>query len=79
MRWRTILPTSCARWGRPIPIKDWSLTKLKEKPIKIGAKVVSRGRYVAVQLAEVAIPRTLFAEILRLIAEPRPPPLPSTA
>ena len=28
----------------PEPIKDWSLTSLKEKLIKIGAKVVSRGR-----------------------------------
>jgi hypothetical protein len=30
----------------PEPIKDWSLTTLKEKLIKIGAKVVSHGRYV---------------------------------
>jgi len=29
------------------PDKDWSLTSLKEKLIKIGAKVVSSGRYVA--------------------------------
>jgi hypothetical protein len=41
----------------PEPIKDWSLTTLKEKLIKIGAKVVSHGRYVAFQLAEVTIPR----------------------
>ena len=33
---------------------------------KIGAKVVSHGRYVAFQMAEVAIPRNFFAEILRL-------------
>ncbi len=31
----------------PEPIKDWSLTSLKEKLIKIGAKVVCHGRYVA--------------------------------
>ena len=42
----------------PEPIKDWSLTSLKEKLIKIGAKVVSHGRYVALQMAEVAIART---------------------
>src|SRR5262249_33318101 len=36
----------------PEPIKDWSLTSLKEKLIKIGAKVVSHGRYVAFQMAE---------------------------
>jgi hypothetical protein len=43
--------------------------------IKIGAKVISHGRYVAFQMAEVAIPRTLFADILRLIAELRPRPI----
>ncbi len=62
----------------PEPIKDWSLTTLKEKLIKIGAKVVSHARYVAFQLAEVAIPRDLFADIWRTIAELRPPPLAST-
>ena len=63
----------------PEPIKDWSLTSLKEKLIKIGAKLVSHGRYVAFQMAEVAVPRMLFAEILRLIAELRPPPDPAPA
>ena len=33
----------------PEPIKDWSLTSLKEKLIKIGAKVVNHGRYIAFQ------------------------------
>ena len=63
----------------PEPIKDWSLTSLKEKLIKIGAKLVSHGRYVAFQMAEVAIPRSLFAEILQLIGELRPPPDPASA
>ena len=35
----------------PELIKDWSLTSLKEKLIKIGAKVVSHGRYVVFQMA----------------------------
>jgi hypothetical protein len=56
-----------------------ALTSLKEKLIKIGAKVISDGRYVAFQMAEVAIPRTLFADILRLIAELRSPPDPASA
>src|SRR4029077_4471434 len=43
----------------PESIKDWSLTTLKEKLIKIGAKIVSHGRYVAFQMAEVAIPKNL--------------------
>jgi hypothetical protein len=63
----------------PEPIKDWSLTSLKERLIKIGAKVVSHGRYVAFQLAEVAISKNLFADIPQLIAELRPPPVTSTA
>ena len=63
----------------PEPIKAWSLTSLKENPIKIGATVVNHGRYVAFQIAEVAIPRDLFTEILRMIAEMRPPPAASTA
>ena len=45
--------TDCQK--RSEPIKDWSLTSLKEKLIKIGAKVVSHGRYIAFQMAEVAI------------------------
>ena len=63
----------------PEPIKDWSLTSLREKLIKIGAKVVSHGRYIAFQMAEVAIPRQMFQEILRLIAELRPQPPPAPA
>src|SRR5262249_26252275 len=63
----------------PEPMSDWSLTTLKEKLIKIGAKVVSHGRYIVFQMAEVAIPRQMFQEILRLIAElqPQPPPAPA--
>jgi Transposase DDE domain group 1 len=53
----------------PEPINDRSLTSLKEKPIKIGAKVVSHGRYITFQMAEVVIPRVLFADILRLIVD----------
>ncbi len=52
------------------------MTTLREKLIKIGAKVVRHGRYITFQLAEVAIPRALFAEILRLINRLRPAPLP---
>ena len=63
----------------PEPIKDWSLTTLKDKLIKIGAKVVSHGRYVIFQMAEVAIARQMFQEILRLIAELRPQPTTSAS
>jgi hypothetical protein len=63
----------------PGPIKDWSLTSLKEKLSKIGANIVSHGRYVTFQMAEIAIPRQMFQEILRLIAELRPQPPPAPA
>jgi hypothetical protein len=55
------------------------LTTLKEKLNKISAKVVGHARYVVFQMAEVAVPKTLFADILRMIAELRPPPIASTA
>jgi hypothetical protein len=63
----------------PKEVEHWSLTTLREKLVKIGAKVVRHGRYVTFQLAEVAVPRMLFAEILRLIAQLRPPPDPAPA
>jgi hypothetical protein len=44
----------------PEPIKDWPLTSPKEKLIKIGAKLVSHGRYFDFQMAEVAIPKNIF-------------------
>ena len=56
----------------PEAVAHWSLTTLREKLIKIGAKVVRHGRYITFQMAEVAIPRPLFAEILRLIDGLRP-------
>ncbi len=86
------LLTQTGRWGPPhstsgidpeltlaLPreVEHWSLTKLREKLIKIGAKVVRHGRYVTFQLAEVAIPRRLFAEILQPINGLRPKPAPT--
>ena len=53
-----------------------TLTTLPEKPIKIGTKVVRHGRCITFQLTEVAIPRSLFANLLRLIDGLRPVPLP---
>ncbi len=61
----------------PDEVEHWSMTTLREKLIKIGAKVVPHGRYVTFQLAEVAIPRRLIAEILRLINGLRPKPAPT--
>ncbi len=58
----------------PQEVEHWSLTTLRERLVKIGAKVVRHGRYVTLQLAEVAVPRNLFREILRLIDDLRPMP-----
>ena len=61
----------------PKAVEQWSLTTLREKLIKIGAKIVRHGRYVTFQLAEVAIPRALFAEILQRVDRLRPKPVPT--
>ncbi len=61
----------------PEAVEHWSLTTLREKLIKIGAKVVRHGRYVTFQLAEVAVPRNLFREIPRRIDELRRRPAPA--
>ena len=61
----------------PKEIKHWSLTIQRAKLIKIGAKVVSHGRYVRFQMAEVAVPRDLFRKILRLIDDLRSRPTPA--
>ena len=58
-------------------VEHWSLTTLREKLVKIGAKVVRHGRYVTFQLAEVAVSRDLFWKILSLIDDLRPRPAPA--
>jgi hypothetical protein len=60
----------------PEAVAQWSLTSLREKLVKIGAKVVHHARYVVFQMAEVAVPKDLFEKILRLIdgLQPRPAP-----
>jgi hypothetical protein len=55
-------------------VKQWSLTSLREKLVKIGAKVVRHGRYAVLQMAEGAVPKELVQEILRLIDGLRPRP-----
>jgi hypothetical protein len=66
----------------PKSISHWSLTTLREEPVKpparreggIGAKVVRHSPYVIFQLAEVAVPGELFAAILRRIQQLAPAP-----
>ena len=61
-----------------MPVVQWSLRTLRERLVKIGARIVRHGRYLVFQLAEVAVPRALFAAILRRIAGLRGPPGPAT-
>lgn len=76
-----VAPASCARLqsrqfpphaALPEAVKQWPLTGLPKKLVKIGAKVVRHGRYAIFQIVEVAVPRKLFQEILRLIDGLRP-------
>ena len=55
----------------PKSVRHWSRTTLREKLVKIGAKVVTHAKYVIFQLAEVAVPRMLFAAILTRIGRLR--------
>ncbi|MBF0251634.1 MAG: transposase, partial [Alphaproteobacteria bacterium] len=62
----------------PKEIEHWSLTTIREKLVKIGAKVVAHGRYVTFQMAEVAVPHALLRDILERIDRLRRP-TPATA
>ena len=55
---RLVLPPEMARW---------SLTTLREKLVKIGARLTRHARRLTVQMAEVAISRDLFGQILSRI------------
>jgi hypothetical protein len=56
----------------PDGIERWSLTTLRDKVVKIGAKVITHARYTIFQMAEVAVPRDLFRCVLDMIARLRP-------
>jgi len=59
----------------PKALEPWSLTSLRKKLIKIGAKVVRHElRDVS---AEVAVSQLMFRDILMLIARLRAPPAPA--
>ena len=67
------------RLALPRDVQHWSLTTLREKLVKIGAKVTRHAKYVTFQLAEVAVPRRIFAAILDRIAQLAIPPPIATA
>jgi hypothetical protein len=74
MPWPTTSATSC---GRCDAEDGGAVVADREKLIKIGAKIVSHGRYVTFQMAEVAVPQQMLKHILMLIARLRPPPAPA--
>ena len=61
------LAYNIANFLRTLALPKGRSTTLREKLVKIGARIVRHGRYVVFQLAEVAVPRVLFAKILRRI------------
>ena len=61
----------------PDEVKHWSLTTLRDRLVKIGAKIVRHGRSITFQMAEVMVPRALFQQILAAIAALRPLPPPA--
>ena len=56
----------------PDEMESWSLTTIREKVVKIGAKIIAHARYSVFQMAEVAVPRDLFRRILDMIDDLRP-------
>jgi len=63
----------------PESIETWSLTSLRERLVKTGARLVCHARYAVFQLAEAALPRAVFAGILTLINGLRGPPAEATS
>jgi hypothetical protein len=61
--------------GLPDEMAHWSLTTLRERLVKLGARIVRHGRYIVFQLAEATVLRMLFAAILRRIDRLRGPPV----
>ncbi len=59
----------------PTEIETWSLTSLRERLIKTGARLVRHARYAVFQFAEAALPRRVFAGILARINGLRDPPV----
>ena len=58
----------------PAKVAQWSMTTLRDRLVKIGARIVRHGRSITFQMAEVMIPRSLFQQILAAIAALPPTP-----
>jgi Transposase DDE domain group 1 len=58
----------------PAGVAQWSMTTLRDRLVKIGARIVRHARSVTFQMAEVAVSRSLFQQILAAITALRPSP-----
>ena len=58
----------------PAEVVQWSRSTLRDRLVKIGAKIVRHGRSITFQMAEVMVPRALFQKILAAIVALRPLP-----
>jgi hypothetical protein len=59
----------------PEQVEHWSLTTLRERLVKTGARLVRHARYAVFQFAEAALPREVFAGVPGLINGLRDPPV----
>lgn len=58
----------------PEEVCHWSMTTLRDRLVKIGARIVRHGRSITFQMTEVMVSRGLFRQILDAIAALRPLP-----
>ena len=58
----------------PEEVNHWSMTTLRDRLVKIGARIVRHGRSITFQMAEIIVSRVLFQHILGAIAMLRPLP-----
>ena len=58
----------------PESVKHWSLRSVQTKLIKMGGRLVRHARRLVFQLAEVAVSREVFRQVLKRIDELRPVP-----
>jgi len=70
---KTQTPSFLRRLALPQSVRHWSLTTLREKLIKVEAKVGTHARYVIFRRAEVAVPKRLSLAVLERIRRLRLP------
>jgi hypothetical protein len=58
----------------PVKVEQWSMTTLRDRLVKIGAKIVRHSRSITFEMAEAIVPRGLFEKILSTIGALRPLP-----